>query len=688
MEKQTPYEYYNNKLGVKVSYLTTDKNPHERSLRFMCYRSLKYRIDSDTCSERQLRKGSWSYDSLVEFDSLESDWRQLIHTTFGVPQREVEQSLFSKHFVTDGQCKQVFEAYRYGKDNLQRLPVEVIELYINQVSVLNTVLKVKELRSGRAKALAGVKINTWEALSRDVNAFTDVDHDLPTTPDSLRYKVSQYKKKGPKSVISGKYGQQNAALVVTKKQQVFIEELLNKHQNLNNEQIASIYNLAADAMGWKKIGAKTIAKIRKETNLFTYAGRRGETEFMHNLEMQVKRSKPSLPMVYWTADGWDVELLYQKKGKDKKGKTVTTYHNRLTTVVILDPFNNYPIGYAIGTHESPALIKEAYRNAFNHTKELFGTRYKTYQLQTDNYQIKHLTPMYRGISKHHTPAKVKNSKSKVIENYFDKLNEKHFQAKLVPNWSGHNVDSNKDNQPNNDYLTKIRHQFPDEDGCRMQIVQALEAERKAKRAAYVAQWANLPEEGRIEFATEDFLREFGEDTGYTNRLTGNGVTPTINGQALAFDSFDINFRKHGHRDWLIKYNPDDLSEVLAINAKSKDGRVQHVIGTFEFLLIAKAIQPMALYDREKGDAAKLAQVEQFNKELRQTIIDRNQERHDELNDLFSNNPQLETLQKLIIPDSRGQHKDEKSVARRAKPVVPVQAEPLDDYEVVDEFRNY
>lgn len=74
----------------------------------------------------------------------------------------------------------------------------------------------------------------------------------------------------------------------------------------------------------------------------------------------------------WSLDGWDVELYFQKTGTDKRGYNTTTYSNRLSIVVVLDPCVNYPIGYAIGRQEEPSLIKEALKNAVNHTAELFG----------------------------------------------------------------------------------------------------------------------------------------------------------------------------------------------------------------------------------------------------------------------------------------------------------------------------
>ena len=66
------------------------------------------------------------------------------------------------------------------------------------------------------------------------------------------------------------------------------------------------------------------------------------------------------------------ELLYQTTTTNKNGHSVTTYCNRLTLEVVLDPCCNYPIGYAIGTHETPELIKEALRNAAQHSRNCSG----------------------------------------------------------------------------------------------------------------------------------------------------------------------------------------------------------------------------------------------------------------------------------------------------------------------------
>lgn len=693
---ESPYEYHNNTLGVKILWLVSDekgkKKKHPKSVSLIKYRSLSHRMNSKTCTEKPLRRASLGFDALVTFDSLCREWKDILTMAFPKPKKQAKKGYFAKHYEADRDAFDHFCRHRFGDNNERKLDPEVIETYTYNASVLNAVIAVRTNRKAYIKTLAGsVKVDIWKSLSNDVNAFREVDHNLPTTAGSLRHKVNRYLKEGYDAIISKKYGKRNRAKVYIKEQIALMEELLKKHQNMNNEQIAWNYNKVAKYAGWENITGSTVSLYREKFGLYTYAGQRGLNEFNHNKAMQVKRQRPTMPMVYWTMDGWDAELLYQKKVINKKGDEVTTYHNRLTMVVVLDPFNDYPVGYAIGSHETPNLIREAMKNAINHTKELFNERYKPFQLQTDNYQIKHLTPTYLASCKHFTPAKVKNSKSKIIEGFFDKFNEKHFQREMAPNWSGHNVNARKENQPNDEYLNKIRHQFPNELGARMQLINAIEKERTEKVQAYKKQWENLPTEDRIPFPTNEFLRTYGKLTGYTNKLCGAGITPTIEGIACYFESFDLNFRKYAHVDWALYYDETDLSQVLAVNAESRHGKLVEIKDTIEFLLEEKHVQPMALYDRKEGDAEKLQQVFDFNKEAVKVITERNAENAEILHGMLLENPELETLQKMLIVDSNGQHKDQKSFARVTSTKTPkthqIEQNQDDDYEIIDDVAN-
>lgn len=648
---ETPFEFHEKKLGVKIKFLIFDRHFHPYSLKLISYNAINKRIRSGSCSETQLRKPSLGCDALVLFSSLCQEWKDMLTVHFGMPEQEIKKSWFAQHYVADRGAWDFYTGYTYGEK--VKLELNTIELYVYQASVLNTVLLMKNNRKQYLKALGCSSVDIWESLSRDVNAFREVDHKLPTTKDSLRYKVTKYHKEGYSAIISGKYGMQNALKVKERDQEALLDELLAKHTNLDNELISSLYNMVSERMGWQTITAQTVGNRKKERGLVIYAGRNGVSALSNNILMQNKRSKPTSPMLYWTLDGWDAELLYQKTDSDKKGYSTTTYHNRLTMVVVLDTFNKYPIGYAIGTHETPDLIKEAMRNAINHTAELFGSKYNPRQLQSDNYQTKALTPVYEACTKYYTPAKIKNAKSKVIEPYFNHINKSY--CRLMDNWSGFNVDSGSKNQPNTEVMNKIKKSFPDAQGCRQQLESIIAAERAKKVDEYVNSWQAVPEDLKLQMPQENYLLALGKKSGMTNKLVGSGLNITINGSKEVYDSYDLNFRKQSHQDWQIIYDPENTDSVLAVSTDTKH----------RFLLEKKYTQAMAIDDRGENDTKELKKVNDYNKQAIDYIIGERKENALVLENLFENPLLSDTLAKHLIVDSRGQHKDQKSRERIA-----------------------
>ena len=98
--------------------------------------------------------------------------------------------------------------------------------------------------------------------------------------------------------------------------------------------------------------------------------------------------------------------------------------------------------------------------------------------------------------------------------------------------------------------------------------------------------------------------------------------------------------------------------------------------SLQFTLEEKYIQPMALADRKEGDARELQRVMDFNRRKEQELMDELTPMEDRARELLEQT----TLSKLLITDSRGQHKLPKAKARlKAAELVP--AEVVDD----DEF---
>jgi len=637
-------EYYNNVLCVQAGWLYEDTG-------LITENTYKHMV-----SRKQInvvRRGCLNTPALVAYDSIPERFRRLIEEKCGDPRKAITINLLQDKIEADPKANEYYSEYLLP--NKHHLPAKVqIEYYTNAI-LLNACHRMISDRKSFRRSRGGSAPRMWDELARLIEDLTSATypHTLPTHPRRLEDRYKRYQAEGYQSLIHKNFCNKSAAKVNDDIKESMLTELIGDPRNLDNEQIRSLYNIIAAKMDWKQITASSVGVWRDKLDIVTHPGRRGGTDFMNNKAMQVKRYKPTSPLYYWTMDGWDAELLYQK---NENGRT--TYHNRLTVVVVLDPCVNYPIGFSIGTHETPELIKAALRNAVNHTAELFGQRYRTHQLQSDHYAMKALTPLYEGMAEKVTPARVKNAKTKVIEPYFHRINKKYCQ--LMPNWSGFGITSKKESQPNVDFLNKYRHNFPTQEECTEQIARIIELERQEKLNRYMELWAQTSDEYKLPLSWSQYLLYFGAETGYLNMIQGNGLLMTIEGIKHDYDCFDPRFRDHASTRWTVKYDPSDTSKVLAINED----------GTLRFELEEKYIQPMALQDRKPGDYKQLERVRDYNNILIESITEKRKATATAIGEMFENNPALnDTLTKLILIDSKGQHKNERNANRLGEAAV-------------------
>lgn len=631
------YEIYQNTLTIPARALYED-------LDVMSESNYKKQCHAGRINRVRMGKGLDNH-ALVEFDSIPERFRVQIVKKLGYPPKMTEKNLLLTHYKDDYEAIDFFASFML--DDYRSLDPEKQDEYVINAQMLNAVdYFIKDTvsfikgRNGRRNLT-----DIWKDAAQSVEDVQEqIGHTLPKSVRRLKEKLEDYKKDGYGVLVSENFGNKKAASVKTDEQEAVLRQLLRDHRNFDNEQIAMVYNVLAAKLNYKSMTAATIGNYRKKWNLLIYAGAKGEKSFDNNLAMQVKRKPPSAPLLFWTVDGWDAELLYQENG---------TFHNRLTIVVVLDPVIKYPIGYAIGEVESADLIQAAIRNAIQHTEELFGAKHYVHQVQSDNYAKKKMTSIYEMMSTHFTPAKVGNAKSKVIEPFFKYFNTNYCQ--FAPNWSGQGVKSKK--QPNDEYLNKIRHSFPDKAGCWTQLERLIEMDREKMKDQYLEAYQNMPKEAKKVMTQKDYLLNFGQTTGYTNKFSHAGIIATIEGEKLAFDCFDLKFRMHTHLDWTIKYEKSNLKEVIAYNEETN----------LSFVLEQKHIQPMALYDRQDGDSEQLQRVFDFKKETREKIIESVVDDTRITQQLFIRNPELDnTLAKLLLVDSKGQHKDQRN-AKRLEP---------------------
>ena len=628
----------------------------------------------------RLRRACYDNPALYSVESFPLKYRKAIKEKFSEEMKEdaTTKLLDAEEIKTDMQAVKFYSEYVLNDG--RHLPSDKQTEYTNNASILNRCKEIYQISCERRNRTSGTRIKKgefWKKVSDKLPKLQeDFPNSLPVDTMRLQKKYNDYQKRGYETMISGKFMNKNNAKILGEDKESIIITLISDRRNLQNTQIAVIYNEVAKKMGWKEISEGTVANWREKYTLESYAGRYGENKFRADKTMQVKRKRPTMPMLYWTADSWDVELLYQKTKEDKSGHNVTTYHNRLTVCVILDTSINYPVGYAIGEYETPDLIRQALKDAVNHTKALFGERYIVNEFQSDRYAIKNLQEAYRSITENFVPARAHNAKAKVIEPYFRYLNDTYCH--FANNWSGYGVTSRKELQPNGNVPTALKKMFPTMEECAEQIAKIIECEREKKSLQFTQGFEKLPQDKKITISNEQYLLQFGKDNKRTNKLEGNGLNITISGKKYHYDCFDTDFRRYSYEDWTVKYDEDDMTRVLATN---KDN-------TLQFMLEEKRLQPMALAERKEGDSEELQRVFDYNKSIERHVMDVICSAQDRTRRfLLDNAGKLdETLSKLMITDSRGQHKDQRNKNRMItdKEIEAIDYKPVDFNNNVEE----
>lgn len=614
---------------------------------------------------KQMRKGGNGRTALYAVESLPLKWRTEVYKRYPDLQEQADSREFIDTVEPDGKALSFYQDYKLSDG--RNLPDDKVLEYASNAAIMNAFRRrweahvSKRQRSGKRTTLAK---EFWSRAAAALPRLADhFPHSLPGSPRRLQMKFAEYVSSGYECFISGKFLNGNAGKVLTDEQTGYLATLISNPNNVQDTVVAKFYNAKARMLGWKEITAAAVGVWREKLQLEAAAGRLGVTSFRANKTMQVKRSRPTAPFLMCSLDGWTVELLYQKTRTDKKGHNVTTYTNRLTIVVVLDPCVDYPMGYAVGDHECPELIKAALRNAAIHSREITGEMLRYNQVQSDRYAIKSMTELYAVLGDKVIPAQAHNAKAKPVEPYFNHLNTTYCQ--LCPNWSGFGVTTNPKRQPNSEALNKHRHSFPDEAGLRAQIDEMMRLERQQKIGKLMEKLANLKPEHRLPMSREMYLLNFGAETGFKNVLEGCGLRPTILGMKRDYDCFDLTFRDHASERWTVKYDPDDLHEVLAV---SEDG-------TRRYMLEEKYVQPMALADRKPGDAEQLQRVHDYNKALEAETGRRLADHFEDARRVIERAAELPIHgtpalgacieDRLLLTDSRGQHKDNRSRKRLA-----------------------
>lgn len=594
-----------------------------------------------------LRRGGNGRTALVDWGSMGSKMKARVMDALGCDPAKVDEKSLLREMLEKREAGLMdmgaYEYFSKVKDvSGHYLKPEKVEELWNGAKVLGAIGEVLEVKRKAAtmRKLRLSEAREFAALAKEIGEL-GMAHGLPESADRLRKKYKDYLLHGYEALVhkaTGKEGNRKGkGQAAMEDVEAVIAMLIGSGAKLNDVQVAKV----AGTMG-VKIDRRRVQEIRKRHENELMPTREGIRRTANVLPMQVDRERPNMPLKMVSLDGWDVELYYREGNSS---------YNRLTVVIVTDVMNDYPLGYAIGDRECAELIQEAMRNAIRHTRDLFGGYYGLWQVQSDHYAMKAMTPYYEAVAKYVTPARVGNAKAKPIERYFAYLETEYLW--VFCNNSGHNITAK--NNANDEWLNANRGFFPDRAGCEAQVAKMIEIERSRKIGAMREAWEKGDSAMKRPLDMERYLMTYGEKT-RGNMLTANGLKVVRDGVEYKFDCWDMEMREHRAERWTLYYDREDMNQAMAV---SEDG-------TLRYQVEAKKKVPMALVDYTDQDWRNLQEYRDYNKRLVSSLEEKRKALAQKAEGFVTKQMLEGDLSGRLLTDSMGQHKDRKHEQRLKK----------------------
>ena len=258
----------------------------------------------------RVRRGCYDTPALYNADSFPQKYKVEIYRRFPDLAAQEEARPMLDKVALDQAAVVFFEDYRRNESDKKGLSDEKRVEYVNNASILNAFRDMLENSDGKHVRTSHPKIGRGEFWKRAAKALPRIadrwPNSLPQNARRLQEKYNLYIREGYASLISKKFNNSNSAKVNDEYKESVLAALIADGRNLDNAQIARVYNTVAGSMNpqWKKITASAVAARRKKYELVTEAPRRGAGEFRNTMSMQVARRRPSAAMLFWTVDGW------------------------------------------------------------------------------------------------------------------------------------------------------------------------------------------------------------------------------------------------------------------------------------------------------------------------------------------------------------------------------------------------
>lgn len=545
-------------------------------------------------------KGEGNY-ALYVYASIPVKYRMKFEEKYGKPEDVMKRQELKNWVREDAKAREFFETFEYDLNGVQtRLSQKLIDEYTSNATVLTLLWqKLNELNAATHALCGGRRGDIWDIIFAQSEKLREVTgHTLPKNLSRLKEKMSQYKKGGYETLISGKIGNKNTLKITEEASRRLIALKRSRVPVLTDTQIFDTFNAEAEGKGWKPLKSIRSLKTWLESAAVEplwHDAVYGEMSAHQKFDRRHKTQLPTMRDALWYGDGTKLNLYY----RDDDGKVRTT-----SVYEVIDAATETFLGFHISDNEDYEAQYMAYRMAI----QVSG--HKPYEIVHDNqggHKKLQNQQFFDKLCHIHRTTAPYNGASKTIESVFGRFQ----QQVLHKDWrfTGQNITAKKDN-------SRANLEFIEANKDKLYTLAELKAAYLKARTEWNEMAHPATGEQRIKMyessenpetqtvTASDMVEMFWVTCDRMSTFTSSGIEITIKGQKRSYEVMstpgvpDIEWRrKHTYQKFVVKYDPYDFSSIR-LYWKDKAGELRFERVAEPYLVIHRAIQ-----EQTEGEAA-------------------------------------------------------------------------------------
>lgn len=503
---------------------------------------------------------------LIEYETMPAKCREAIKKQYGDPYIFMSQQPILELISWDLQAERFYKDYVLP--NRMKLPDDYVQKYTNAASWLNTISYLTTDKRALKSSLNITIADFWNTITDLIRAK---NVHLPTSEKRLKERLKDYKGQNYASFIEAwRFGNSNSKKVDDDIAEALLLEMIGHDHQHDYTVIAAKYKEWATAAGKLPITPGAVGYWAKKNAHLVTQSREGKAVNYNKFNKHILRDRPSAPMLLINSDDNVLDLYFIEEKVNKQGYVTKNHYYRPVLYVVIDAYNDYILGYAIGETVTIGLVKEAYRNAANHVKQLLNGYYLPHQIQTDRWGLgkgNELERFYQSMAVH-TPATARVAQGKYIERTFGVT--WHQTLKHFINYSGQNITAKERLNP--DAVDKNKANFPTVNEAPAQVALFIEHMRQAvnpstgkpRQQEWIEAVQNSEKSQQRQIDAEKHLRVFGilhePKNGRQNSLQPAGLT--IKDGKFTYEIPAEYFPQQMGKKVQVYYDPYDMRQVL------------------------------------------------------------------------------------------------------------------------------